>query len=210
MKPISKRMRLFNQRTKMYVRLLHSQLNVYDNVITDDESTALCQYIDNQFKRKRYQNDHFDHVIANYREFEYMNNNDNIKLEPIINRIRQIVLQNSKIDNIELLKPHIIDLSEDGFIGPHVDSIKFSGHLIAGLSLLSTRILRLIPVDSNEKEVIELYLRPKSLYILTNELRYNYSHSILGKKCIPLKLEPLPVERRLSIMLRDKKSLRGY
>jgi alkylated DNA repair protein alkB family protein 7 len=191
---------------------LHSQLKVYDNIISDDESLELCQYIDNQVKRKRYQNDHFDHVIANYREFELINHN-NTKLESIINRITQIVKQNSKIDNIQLLNPHIIDLAEDGYIGPHVDSIKFSGHLIAGLSLLSTRLLRLerefsSPVNnSNGRDCIELYVKPKSLYILTNELRYEYTHSILGKYCTPTKLEqPAQIERRLSIMFRDKKS----
>ena len=31
------------------------------------------------------------------------------------------------------------------FAGPHVDSIKFSGGIVAGLSLLSTRLMRLAP-----------------------------------------------------------------
>jgi alkylated DNA repair protein alkB family protein 7 len=185
-------------------RLLHSQLYIHENIIDDNESNILCQWIDNKVKRKRYLSDHFDHVISNYKEFEYINNNNNDdKIDTIMKRISQIVIQNSKINNIELLNPHVIDLSEDGYIGPHVDSIKFSGHLIAGLSLLSTRILSLVPVNSDNKEVIELYIKPKSLYILTNELRFDYSHSILGKNCSPKKLQPIDVKRRLSIMFRD-------
>jgi alkylated DNA repair protein alkB family protein 7 len=199
-----------------YKRLLHSQLYIHENIIDDNESNILCQWIDNKVKKKRYLSDHFDHVISNYKEFEYINNNNNDdnnnnndnnnnddKIGTIMKRISQIVIQNSKINNIELLNPHVIDLSEDGYIGPHVDSIKFSGHLIAGLSLLSTRILSLVPVNSDNKEVIELYIKPKSLYILTNELRFDYSHSILGKNCSPQKLQPIEVKRRLSIMFRD-------
>jgi hypothetical protein len=32
---------------------------------------------------------------------------------------------------------HAIDLSASGFIRPHVDSVKFSGRVVAGLSLVS-------------------------------------------------------------------------
>lgn len=35
-------------------------------------------------------------------------------------------------------------------IGPHVDSIKFSGGIVAGLSLLSTRIMRLSPDKTDD------------------------------------------------------------
>ena len=41
------------------------------------------------------------------------------------------------------LYPHIIELSDKGFINSHIDSIKFSGDLVAGLSLGSTRIMTL-------------------------------------------------------------------
>ena len=44
---------------------------------------------------------------------------------------------------LEFLPPvHILDLHEDGYIKPHVDSIKFSGGVVAGLSLLSDGIMR--------------------------------------------------------------------
>ena len=41
------------------------------------------------------------------------------------------------------LPPHVVDLAKDGHIGAHVDSIKFSGGIVAGLSLLSRRTMRL-------------------------------------------------------------------
>jgi hypothetical protein len=41
------------------------------------------------------------------------------------------------------LQVHVLDLHPEGYILPHVDSIKFSGGVVAGLSLLSTSIMRL-------------------------------------------------------------------
>ncbi len=87
------------------------------------------------------------------------------------------------------LPPHIIDLAPDGFIGPHVDSIKFSGQIIAGVSLMSTRVMRLKyslkdatyePKCLGENpEIIDIELPPRSLYILAGSFRFNYTHEIL-------------------------------
>ena len=107
---------------------------------------------------------------------------------------------------------------------PHVDSIKFSGNLIAGLSLLSTRIMRLAPAAQSQLpssgsasnipspphkkdgDVIDLLLPPGSLYILSGPLRYDYTHEILGEAGGSSSNDsPYPVcERRISIVLRDK------
>lgn len=109
---------------------------------------------------------------------------------------------------------------------PHVDSIKFSGKLIAGLSLLSTRIMRLAPADHNflsssgssafhdtespspPQDIIELLLPPGSLYILTGPLRFDYTHEILGNESSGNSSSgssSFPAcERRISIVLRDK------
>ncbi|CAN0326924.1 unnamed protein product, partial [Phaeothamnion confervicola] len=38
---------------------------------------------------------------------------------------------------------HAIDLAPEGFIKPHVDSVKFSGRVVAGLSLVSAAVMRL-------------------------------------------------------------------
>lgn len=43
-------------------------------------------------------------------------------------------------------------------LGPHVDSIKFSGGIVAGLSLLSTRLMRLSP-DNNDDNFRSAQLR---------------------------------------------------
>lgn len=68
---------------------------------------------------------------------------------------------------------------------PHVDSIKFSGDMIAGISLLSTRTMVLSPEGdpaSSRDPVADIALRlpPRSLYVLRGKYRYDYRHEILG------------------------------
>lgn len=163
---------------------------------------------------------------------------------------------------MEFLSPHVIDLAADGHIGAHVDSLKFSGKLICGLSLLSARVLRLVKTtdssvaidntndttghdnktieggygEGSDREaflaaigdtatpVLEVLVRPRSLYIVANEFRYKYTHEILGKHSPVSRLllgvaSPLATsidvsvdhdmeelqnyQRRLSFMIRD-------
>jgi alkylated DNA repair protein alkB family protein 7 len=88
---------------------------------------------------------------------------------------------------------HVLDLSAEGYIhhisydnlttkdiGPHVDSVKFSGGIVCGLSLLSPALMRLkfenpdqstvlngfSQQQDKQNLVIDLLLLPRSLYIL--------------------------------------------
>lgn len=65
---------------------------------------------------------------------------------------------------------HILDLSETGYIKPHVDNIKFSGDLLSGLCLLSPALMDLIHEET--KETITAFLPPRCLYIMTPEGRF--------------------------------------
>ena len=82
-------------------------------------------------------------------------------------------------------------------IRPHIDSIKFSGRVVAGLSLVSAATMVLAEADPATGEPrpgareSELRLAPGSLYVLADEARYDYAHAIA------------PEGRRLSIVLRD-------
>ena len=112
---------------------------------------------------------------------------------------------------------HAIDLKRDGELKAHVDSIKFSGDVVAGLSLVSSSIMRLKPDGSDDDEEsstkgsghVDLYLPPLSLYVLSGVSRYRYSHELLPSGSI-LALQngsPLTAERdhRLSVIFRDAK-----
>mmetsp|Transcript_17757 Transcript_17757/g.23149 ORF Transcript_17757/g.23149 Transcript_17757/m.23149 type:complete len:126 (+) Transcript_17757:355-732(+) len=98
------------------------------------------------------------------------------------------------------LPPHVIDLREDdGCIRPHIDSVKFSGGIVAGLSLLSRCTMTLARADEKSGEVKpnadshRLQLEPNSLYVLSGLARFSYAHSISETQ-----------GRRLSIIFRDE------
>jgi hypothetical protein len=126
-----------------------------------------------------------------------------------------------------------------------VDSIKFSGGIVASLSLMSSRILRLRihdeeadafssavrerdsdysrsessteidtavsdRLDDNVKPgcfyEYEYVCLPRSLYILTDQFRYHYTHEVLGmgtKEKSSILVDPGSYQRRLSVMFRD-------
>ena len=118
---------------------------------------------------------------------------------------------------------HAIDLHKEGQLNAHVDSVRFSGDIVAGLSLLSPSIMRLRPDDDgdvqtglvehcDEKQVqwVDLYLPPRSLYVLADAGRYHYSHQLLPSGSVFSSQEdptPIVVERdhRISIIFRDAK-----
>ena len=199
---------------------------------------------------------HWDEVISKYKEIQMPSILDNIKNANIIKECILKIhkhIQSVHGSHLSFVHPHVIDLSSDGHIGPHVDSIKFSGKLICGLSLNSSRILRLLhtcipsPPDisnpqnasikytlskeysndfidystskdifksnliNKEYPLLEFELKPRSLYIISNTFRYNYTHEIIGKySTVPCVLLPMPsdveykFDRRISIMIRDQ------
>jgi len=207
---------------------------VYENVITEEEAELICKEIlDGRMKRKRYEKGHWDSVITLYKEvelhdfdttidFDNDNNNDSTRrlIATIFGRIRNLLEEqhlntlyssnnNSNGNNsplsIRWLPCHAIDLKRDGALNPHVDSVRFSGYLVAGLSLLSSGIMRLKPAATGEDDDdddnnsdddngtaagaaitttakeghVDLLLPPRSLYALTGVGRYGYSHELL-------------------------------
>lgn len=134
---------------------------------------------------------------------------------------------------IRWLPCHAIDLKKEGELNAHVDSVRFSGHLVAGLSLLSPAIMRLkLPNINNDDDGddhasaanedseghVDLFLPPNSLYALTGVGRYKYSHELLPDSSTFRRCEPttngdkddsnaivVPRDRRLSIIFRDAK-----
>ncbi len=97
---------------------------------------------------------------------------------------------------------------------------------MSSLSLLSTRVLRLIPDNSYDNqedieyckhnadtsmyshlpEVVEVLIEPRTFYVLSGIFRYRYAHEILGKYKQPMLTEQLyDLDRRISVMLRDVK-----
>lgn len=244
-----------------YVNLLHaptafdkSSAVVYPNFITQEEGRSFIKEASRRMKRRKFEEGHWDAVIVGYREVELLidddvpNNasasNGSNDIPPFVNaiqRTRQHLaaehLPASVSDSMKWIPCHAIDLSADGRLDAHIDSVKFSGDIVAGISLLSDSIMRLKPCsdewksESDEGKTtssnqmkdsghVDLYLPKQSLYVLSGMSRFSYTHELLpcGSSFdfidagdIQNVRETINVERgrRLSIIFRDELQSKG-
>lgn len=113
---------------------------VIENFVTEPEELALCAEVQKAMRRMRYQYDHWDDAIHGYREMEksdWLPEN-----QQVLQRMRSTAFEANVLPHI-----HCLDLAADGIIKPHVDSSRYCGSTIAGLSLLTDCIMRLKRVD---------------------------------------------------------------
>ena len=183
------------------------------------------------FFRRRYEKGHWDAVIIKYKETELLDEASMISIESraLFDRVRHQLKErhlSSKIEQgvpIQWLPCHAIDLHKEGELKAHVDSVRFSGDIVSGLSLVSPSIMRLIPDDgtcesdqdkTNETSGgwVDLYLPPRSLYVLSGPGRYLYSHQLLPtgavfKESDDSDKNAITIHRdhRLSVIFRDTK-----
>ncbi|KAJ1848035.1 hypothetical protein LPJ73_004090 [Coemansia sp. RSA 2703] len=103
------------------------------------------------------------------------------------------------------LPPHILDLHQDGEILPHVDNPDYSGFVVGGLCLLGPAVSSFKHVDDPRIRV-DVLLNPKSLYFMTNRIRYQFTHEItVDPKQRVWGDQVIPRARRISLMFRDAK-----
>ncbi|KAG7207924.1 hypothetical protein KM043_009513 [Ampulex compressa] len=174
-------------------------MQIYPDFINEEEEQSLMQEINPYIKRLRYEMSHWDDAIHGYRETERKQwNEGNTK---ILNRVREKAFP-KEMSQLQLI--HILDLSAEGWIKPHVDSIKFCGGIIAGLSLLTDSIMKLTMVD-HENECFENFLLPRrSLYIMSGAARYKFNHEILKSEESYYQGQHIPKGRRISIICRSE------
>lgn len=184
---------------------------VYSNVISEAEEEALRHDLQQIFRRRRYEKGHWDAVIIKYKETELYNEPEQLSETSrlVLERIRQYLMEQQHVaPDITWLPSHAIELHPEGELRAHVDSVRFSGGLVAGLSIGSASIMRLQPPkddymepddeslsvkqkdskngDANEDKAaaaanghVDLLLYPRSLYALTGRSRYEYTHELL-------------------------------
>lgn len=122
---------------------IHRHMIVIENFVTDLEEQALCNEVQKAMRRMRYQYDHWDDAIHGYREMEKSDwSPDN---EQVLQRVRSKAFEANALPHV-----HCLDLAADGIIKPHVDSSRYCGNTIAGLSLLTDCIMRLKRVDESK------------------------------------------------------------
>ncbi len=166
--------------------------------------------LEKPLRRRRLMQNHWDSVIQSYREIEKRGGWEDAGNAKVVARIRAQVLELLALPpDLPCLPVHVIDLAAEGFIKPHIDSVKFSGGFVAGLSLLSPAIMRLRGEEGQAppSSVVRMLLEPRSLYVLSGEARFKYAHEILppgqeegdwiGGKTVARK-------RRISLIFRDE------
>ncbi|XP_068149974.1 alpha-ketoglutarate-dependent dioxygenase alkB homolog 7, mitochondrial [Drosophila tropicalis] len=120
-------------------------MRVITDFISEAEEQQLHEEIEPYMSRLRYEFDHWDDAIHGFRETErkkwYPHNRD------VLERVREIAFQGSIMPYV-----HILDLAPDGVIKPHVDSTRYCGTTIAGISLLSDSVMRLVRTDAQKYE----------------------------------------------------------
>ncbi|XP_026218000.1 alpha-ketoglutarate-dependent dioxygenase alkB homolog 7, mitochondrial [Anabas testudineus] len=178
------------------VQSLGAQVEVRAAFITEEEEGALLLELEPGLKKKRYEFDHWDDAIHGYRETERLRWGP--ACEEILNRVRSAAFP----AGTPLLGPvHVLDLDKTGYIKPHVDSVKFCGSTIAGLNLLSDSIMRL--KENSSSEWLDLLLPRRSLYILRDDARYNFTHEILKDEESVFNGQKVPRQRRISVICRN-------
>lgn len=187
---------IISDASSCFKKIINSML-VYDDFISDEEEQILFQEVEPKLKKLRYEHDHWDDAINGYREIE--KSNWNKESFEIFGRIKS-----KAFSSHDILLPHIhvLDLHAEGSIKPHIDSIKFCGEVIAGLSLLSSCVMRFS--DEANKETADVFLKKRSLYVMSGPARYEYRHEILGSSSSYFNSALVPRERRISAILRTQ------
>ncbi|KYN03914.1 putative alpha-ketoglutarate-dependent dioxygenase ABH7, partial [Cyphomyrmex costatus] len=214
---------------------LYDTMKVLPNFINEKEEDILVQEVDPYMKRLRYEFSHWDNVkyhyislfifyllnyqyfgslqaIHGYRETEWSKWSEDSS--QILDRVRRKAFLP---EMIQLSLVHILDLAPEGWIKPHIDSVRrttitlffnlsvfFCGGIIAGLSLLSDSVMRLA-MEGHEKECVACFLLPRrSLYIMSGIARYKYNHEILKSEESYFEGRHVPKGRRISVICRSE------
>ncbi|NP_001017609.1 alpha-ketoglutarate-dependent dioxygenase alkB homolog 7, mitochondrial [Danio rerio] len=176
---------------------VRGQVEVRQNFISEEEENALFKEVEAGLRKKRYEFDHWDDAIHGYRETERLQ--WGAASENILRRVRTVAFP----EGSPLLGPvHVLDLDKKGYIKPHIDSVKFCGSTIAGLSLLSDSIMRLVP-ENNTTDRVDLLLSRRSLYILRDDARFKFTHEILKDEESFFSGQKVPRHRRISVICRN-------
>lgn len=177
---------------------IRTNMLVQEDFLSEYEEMSLLNEVDPYMRRLRYEYDHWDNAIHGFRETERRTWND--ENQKILDRVKNIAFPP---DVPKLAYVHILDLEKKGYIKPHIDAVRFCGNTIAGLSLLSSSVMRLVH-DKDKNRYADILLKRRSLYIMKDAIRYEYSHEILPEAESKFKGQIIPKDRRISIILRNE------
>ncbi|KAH8273433.1 hypothetical protein KR018_000135 [Drosophila ironensis] len=178
-------------------RAFKKDMQVLPDFITTEEEEQLLLEIEPHMKRLPYEANHWDEAIHGYREAERRTWSAGNRV--VLERISQLAFGGRAMPFV-----HILDLAESGVIKPHVDSTRFCGNTIAGLSLLSDSVMRLVRAEQGLSYSADLLLPRRSLYVMTQSARFLFTHEILDRHQSIFAGESVSRRRRLSVICRNE------
>ncbi|KAM9610632.1 alpha-ketoglutarate-dependent dioxygenase alkB homolog 7, mitochondrial [Morphnus guianensis] len=178
-------------------RRLRGLASVRRDFLNPGEAAELLRELEPVLGRRPYQFDHWDGAICGYRETE--RGRWGGAGRAVLGRVAAAAFPPGRPP---LPLVHVLDLHPRGHVRPHVDSVKFCGCTIAGVSLLSPSVMRLVSCRA-PGQWLELLLEPRSLYVLRGAARYDFTHEILQDKESFFGGRRVPRGRRLALICRN-------
>lgn len=165
-----------------------------EQIVSVAEEEQLVQECRARLRRRRYEHNHWDDVIVGFKEMETTTWSP--ESQTILDKVRASSLL---MDQNLMPQVHVIDLApKTGLIKPHIDSVKFSGSIVAGLSLVSDAIMRF----EHQTSYLDVLLPRRSLYRMSGDFRYRFTHAIL-KDQATFHGKSVPRHHRVSIIFRN-------
>ncbi|VDP08030.1 unnamed protein product [Soboliphyme baturini] len=128
---------------------------------SETEELQLYEEVHPRLKVQRYEEEHWDNAIRQYREIEKRFWKEENQL--VIDRLKATQFP---VGAYHQPFVHVLDIARDGAVLPHIDSVRYCGSTISGISLLSDAVMRL--VHAKDKQLmIDLYLKRRSVYTIT-------------------------------------------
>lgn len=174
---------------------------LFENIVTENEEEIFMKEMEPHLKRHLYEKDHWDDAIQGFRETERkFFNKENSQ---IVERIKSKSFPSEGKDSKTLPYTHVLDLAETGFIKPHIDSSRFCGSTVAVLSLLSPCVAR-FKLDKDKGQVVDALVDRRSLYVMKDFSRYDFTHEILSNDESFFKENFVKKDRRISVICRNE------
>jgi len=165
-------------------------LEVIHDFVSEAESDALLTLADRFLDELPYEQEHYDNYISGYRECDVHVIEDAHAAEAVRRvRAKAWSITEGAWRRGFSLYPHaqLIDLLPEGRIAAHRDNFKIFGEFTAGLNLLSNAIVRFRPYCADDApaaekahpEVIDALLLPRTLYVMHDVMRWEWTHEVL-------------------------------
>jgi alkylated DNA repair protein alkB family protein 7 len=178
-------------------------VSIYPDLVSEDEHAVLCADADAALGAGRSERAHWDGVASGYRERAVQLDGGPLSFVSLARRVHAL-FPAGPASGIPKPSVHVLELEAPGRIDAHVDSVKFSGGIVAGVCLLSDAVMHLSSVAVPGASAT-LLLPARCAYVLTGAARFDFAHAIpCGAHVSTFRGRPVVRGRRVSLMFRDE------